>query len=186
MYFASLGFAAHAAFLAPLSPNPSRPAGREGSLTTLFDAVAPNALLRSQGRHGCFARRLCAYGRSGRVAVSRANGGRVAARVRCSELGSVAGMYGGRAAARSGCTNLRPFTTTAGSPTPAFTCAPQHHPSSTRFGAQRPNVVLSSPLARRGERGWGRVGETKATRTINAASTSKVAKNSTLSKGENT
>jgi hypothetical protein len=164
-------FAAQAAFLAPLSPSPSRPAGREGSLTTLFDVVAPNALLRSQDCHGCYARRLCANVRSGRVAIARTNGG--------------------RAAARSGCTNLRPFTTTAGSPTPAPTSATQAHACSTVFGAQMPNVVLSSPLARRGERGWGRVGETrvgetKATRKNKATRTSKPAETSNLSKGENT
>jgi hypothetical protein len=162
-----LFFSVAALLHTPYPPTPFHPRqGGKGSLTTLFDVVAPNALLRSQGCHGCYARRLCANGRSGRVAIARANGGRVAA--------------------RSGCTNLRPFTTTAGSPTPAPTSASQAHACSTVFGAKRPNVVLSSPLARRGERGWGRVGETKATRKSKATRTSKVAKQSTLSKGENT
>jgi hypothetical protein len=151
--------AAQAATFSPLFPNPSRPAGREGGLTTEFGYITPTTWLRPQGCHRCFARRFFAYGRSDCDAIARANGG--------------------RAAARSGCTNLRPFTTTAGSPTQAPTSETQRHPSSSAFGAKKPNVVFSPPLARRGERGWGRVGETKATKS------NKPDEQRPLSKGEN-
>jgi hypothetical protein len=151
-----LGFAAHALFVPPLSPNPSRPAGREGSSTATFDRGAPNGLLRSQGRHCYRARRRIAYGRSGFVVVCRANGERVATRARCKKYRVAACAPGERAAPRSVRTKSFVLTTTAGSPTQAPTHAAQPHARNSLFGAQPPNRY-SAPLSAlaRVERGWG-------------------------------
>jgi len=168
------------ALLAPLSPNPSRPAGREGGLTAEFDFFAPTTALLARGCDHYFARRFIAYGRRDDVACRRANGGRDAARwgsanplratifvrrlIANGRRDDVAGRRanGGRTAARWGSAGPLRATTTVGSPIVASQHVPQPLASSTVVGATKPNSAVSSPLAQRGERGWGRVGPSKA------------------------
>jgi len=144
--------AAPRALFSPLSPNPSRPAGREGGLTAEFDFFAPTTALLARGCDCYFARRFFAYGRRDDVVGGRANGGRAAARW-------------GRDAACSGSANPLPAPTTVGSPIVASKLVSQRPASSTAVGATKPNSAVNSPLAQRGERGWGRVGANKATVT---------------------
>jgi hypothetical protein len=167
MLSCSMGFAALAAFEhTPYPPTPFHPRqGGKGGLTATWDFVAPNALLRSQGRHCSFVQRLLVNGRRDLAAAACANGERVAARVRCKELGVVARAQGERAAPRWLRANPFASTTTAGSPTLAPTSATQPHARSTVFGAQSPNRY-SAPLSAlaRVERGWGIGGELNTSR----------------------
>jgi len=147
--------AAPAAFVPPLSPNPSRPAGREGGLTAEFGGRAPTTALLARGCDCYFARRFFAYGRRDYVACRRANGG--------------------RNAARWGSANPLRAPTTVGSPIVASKHVPQRPAGSALVGAKKSNSAVNSPLAQRGERGWGRVGANKA------AVTSQVTNQTTIS-----
>ena len=138
----SFFWAAPTALFPPLSPNPSRPAGREGGLTAEFGDCAPTTALLARRCDCYFSRRFIAYGRRDGVAGGSANGG--------------------RGAARWWSANPFPAPTTVGSPTADYESAPQPPGSSAVVGATKSNSAVSPPLAPRGERGWGRVGANKA------------------------
>ena len=139
----SFFWAAPTALFPPLSPNPfPPPPGWKGELTAEFGFVAPTTGLLARSCNRYFAQRLIANGRRDDVAGGPANGG--------------------RDAARWGSSNPLPAPTTVDSPTVVYGNASQPPASSTVVGATKSNSAVNSPLAQRGERGWGRVGPNKA------------------------
>jgi hypothetical protein len=117
----------------PLSPNPSRPAGREGSETAIFGPCTPATRLRPQGRNRCFSPALHSYGRRDDATCLLAHCRRTApCRWHACTLAN---------------------TTTAGVPTEAHPPATPPHAHSTLAGADTSNSAVKPPSRPAGREG---------------------------------
>ena len=129
----------HVAFVAPLSPNPSRPAGRKGSSTTIFGGLAPTTALHPNRCHHRLTPAFLGDGRSQRLRNQGAHSKRAAAcRVPQTSLA---------------------FTTTAGSPTCASKGVTQLSFGKAFTGVQPPNLAVELPFRPAGREGLGESGD---------------------------